>query len=67
MKRDFRKGLYEFSLVVEKNGETETLIFHRNIKNRSEANGYSKALLDFCDVQGLKWRRVEWRFDEIYN
>lgn len=66
MKSEFRKGIYQFSLVVEKEGETETITLYRNIKNRSEANGYSKALLDLCDVQGIKWRTVEWTFDE-YN
>jgi hypothetical protein len=66
MKNEFRKGLYRFELVVEREGETETITLHRNIANRSEANGYSKALLDLCEIQGMKWRRVEWTFDE-YN
>lgn len=66
MKSDFRKGLYRFELVIEREGETEKITLYRTIKNSSEANGYSKALLDFCDVQKFKWRRVEWFFDE-YN
>ena len=66
MRSEFRKGIYQFSLVVEKEGETETITLYRTIQNRSEANGYSKALLDLCDVQGIKWKRVEWMFDE-YN
>lgn len=66
MKNEFRKGIYRFELVVEKESGEERITLYRIIKNKSEANGYSKALLDFCDVQNLKWRRVEWFFDE-YN
>lgn len=66
MRSEFRKGLYRFTLVVEKDGESETITLYRNIRNRSEANGYSKGLLDLCDMQQIKWRTVEWMFDE-YN
>jgi hypothetical protein len=66
MKHEFRKGLYRFELVVEREGENETITLYRNIANSSEANGYSKALIDLCEVQGMKWKRVEWTFDE-YN
>jgi hypothetical protein len=66
MKHEFKKGLYRFELVIEREGENETITLYRTIANRSEANGYSKALLDLCEVQGMKWRRVEWTFDE-YN
>lgn len=64
MKNTFRRGAYRFELVVEREGQQETITLYRIIESRGEANGYSKALIDMCDIQNIKWQRVEWFFDE---
>lgn len=63
MKNEFRKGLYRFELVVEREGERETVTLYKVVKSRLEADSYMKGIRDLADSQGMDWKRVEWTFE----
>lgn len=61
---DFKKGLYRFELVIERDGNRETITLYKIINSRFEADSYMKGIRDLADIQGLNWKRVEWSLDE---